>query len=137
MKRKEVEQVKTASWHDINWQTVTSQVKTTQDKIARAEIEKNPKEVYRLQRGLVTSFAGRAYAVRKIVTNDGGKTPGVDKVIWDDAKTKFEAIKELGRWTKNPKEYRAQPLHRICHQQKTQESREEAKLDTSTKPEVV
>jgi hypothetical protein len=40
----------------------------------------NSEEVNRLQRNLVTSFAGRAKAVRKVVTNTGGKTAGVDKI---------------------------------------------------------
>jgi len=42
-------------------------------------------EVYKLQRKLVNSFAGRALAVRKVVTNSGSKTAGVDRIKWKGA----------------------------------------------------
>jgi hypothetical protein len=37
-------------------------------------------EIYKLQRRIVTRFAGRALAVRKVVTNSGAKTAGIDKI---------------------------------------------------------
>jgi hypothetical protein len=41
----------------------------------------NKSELYRLQQKLMLSFAARALAVRKITSNEGGKTPGVDKIV--------------------------------------------------------
>jgi hypothetical protein len=41
----------------------------------------NMKEVYRLQRKLMSSFEARALAVRKVTTNKRNKTPGLDKII--------------------------------------------------------
>jgi hypothetical protein len=41
----------------------------------------NIKEVYRLQYMIITSFSGRALAIRKVVTNSGGKTAGTDGKI--------------------------------------------------------
>jgi len=41
----------------------------------------NKSELYRLQKKLMLSFAARALAVRKITSNEGGKTPGVDKIV--------------------------------------------------------
>jgi hypothetical protein len=41
----------------------------------------NMEEVFRLQDKIVMSFKGRALAVRKITSNPGGKTPGVDNII--------------------------------------------------------
>jgi RNA-directed DNA polymerase len=41
----------------------------------------NIKETYRLQQKLITSYEARALAVRKVTSNEGGKTPGVDNVI--------------------------------------------------------
>jgi RNA-directed DNA polymerase len=52
-----------------------------QEKIVIATLEGNYKEVYRLQLVIITSFSGRALAIRKTVTNSGGKTAGVDKVV--------------------------------------------------------
>jgi retron-type reverse transcriptase len=41
----------------------------------------NKSETYRLQKKLMLSFEARALAVRKITSNEGGKTPGVDGII--------------------------------------------------------
>lgn len=38
------------------------------------------REVYKLQRRILQSFEGRALAVRKVITNKGGKTAGIDKI---------------------------------------------------------
>jgi hypothetical protein len=37
--------------------------------------------VYKLQNKLVTSFEGRTLAIRKVVTNSGAKTSGIDKIL--------------------------------------------------------
>lgn len=39
------------------------------------------KMVYDLQRKLVTSFEGRALAVRQVSTSSGGKTAGIDDIV--------------------------------------------------------
>jgi retron-type reverse transcriptase len=38
-------------------------------------------ETYRLQKKLMLSYEARALAVRKITSNEGGKTPGVDNIV--------------------------------------------------------
>jgi hypothetical protein len=45
-----------------------------------AKLKNNSDEIYKLQRELVCSFAGRALAIRKVVTNSGSKTAGLDKI---------------------------------------------------------
>jgi hypothetical protein len=51
-----------------------------QEALVNAAMAGKDQEINRLQRIFVTSFEGRAKAVRKVVTNSGGKTAGVDKV---------------------------------------------------------
>jgi len=51
-----------------------------QEKIVIATSAGNYKEVYKLQDKIIKSFSGKALAVRKVVTNSGGKTAGVDKI---------------------------------------------------------
>jgi retron-type reverse transcriptase len=41
----------------------------------------NMDEVFRLQDKLVMSYKARCLAVRKVTSNQGGKTPGVDKIV--------------------------------------------------------
>lgn len=69
--------------------------------------------VYKLQIQLITSFAGRALAIRNIVTNTGGKTSGVDNIIWETPADRFNAIKLLWEIVNKPKLYVASPLKRV------------------------
>ena len=60
------------------------------------------------------SFEGRALAVRRIVSNDGSTTPGLDKIIWNSPKAKFQAILELREiLVRKPGNYQAGPVRRI------------------------
>ena len=47
-------------------------------------------------------------AVKRVVQNQGGKTPGVDKIIWKTPQQKMKAAQSLTR-----KGYQTQPLRRI------------------------
>jgi RNA-directed DNA polymerase len=71
--------------------------------------EKDKNQVQILQHRLTRSFAARAIAVRKVVSNKGKKTPGIDKVIWDSKKLRFQAIGKL----KNLSQYKASPVRRV------------------------
>jgi len=50
-----------------------------------ATLRKDYSIVYKLHRQIVMSFAGRALAVRKVVTNSGSKTAGIDQIKWNGA----------------------------------------------------
>jgi len=58
---------------------------------------------------LVTSFAARALAVRRVVTNSGKNTAGVDGVIWKKPEEFMKAINDL----KNLKKYEASPVLKV------------------------
>jgi RNA-directed DNA polymerase len=60
-----------------------------------------------LQWLLTRSFSGKALAVKRVVSNRGRKTPGVDGVIWSTLKQKMEAVHNLRR-----RGYKALPLRR-------------------------
>lgn len=61
----------------------------------------------------MTSFSACAVAVRRVVTNQGGKTPGIDGVVWNSPEKKFEAIQQVLAITRNPKSYKASPVKRV------------------------
>jgi RNA-directed DNA polymerase len=65
-------------------------------------------KVRALQYLLTHSFSGKAMAVKRVTSNDGKRTPGVDGVIWDTPEKKACAILRLRQ-----RGYRAQPLRRI------------------------
>lgn len=71
------------------------------------------KRIYDLQRRLITSFEARALAVRKVITNSGGKTAGVDKVILEKPEQYYLALGELKKIVEQPNKYRAKPLRRV------------------------
>jgi RNA-directed DNA polymerase len=105
--------LKNHQWHNIDWHKVETKVKDLQEKIVAATMEKDLKEVYRLQWILIQSFEARALAIRKVVTNKGGKTAGIDGVIWTKPQEYWSAIEDLASMINNNKNYKAQPVRRV------------------------
>jgi RNA-directed DNA polymerase len=101
------------NYQDINWKNCQDQLATLQEALVKANRLNKAREIKNLQRSIVTSFAARALAVRRVTTNKGGKTPGIDGIKWEDSKMKIHAIEELRHFTQNPDEYRAQPLKKV------------------------
>lgn len=52
-------------------------------------------------------------AVRKVVTNKGGKTAGIDGIVWTSPQEYWDAIQNLASLTENSREYKAQPVRRV------------------------
>ena len=96
-------------WHAIDWQKVMRNVRTTQFKIAKATQDGDWRRVKALQRSLTRSFAARALAVRRVTENQGKRTAGVDRELWDTPPCKWEAVSML----KQSRGYRPLPLRRV------------------------
>uniref|UniRef100_UPI00333E4EDB group II intron reverse transcriptase/maturase n=1 Tax=Castellaniella defragrans TaxID=75697 RepID=UPI00333E4EDB len=97
------------SWHAIDWRLAERHVRTTQKRIAKAAHEKDWRRVKALQRSLTHSFSARALAVRRVTENQGKRTPGVDRVLWDTPALKRDAVDRL----KRQRGYRPLPLRRV------------------------
>ena len=97
-----------AAWDAIKWQTVQTQVKRLQMRIAKATRERRWNKVKALQRLLTSSYYAKLSAVKRVTENRGGKTPGIDNIIWSTSKQKMEAALSLKK-----RGYRAKPLKRI------------------------
>ena len=97
------------NWHAIDWHLVERFVRTTQQRIAKATQEKDWRRVKALQRSLNHSFSARALAVRRVTENQGKRTAGVDRQLWDSPALKWAAIGRL----KQQRGYRAKPLRRV------------------------
>lgn len=96
-------------FRSIDWATCNKEAFQLQQKITAAYLAKDLKRVNERQDQLTHSFAARALAVRKVVSNDGKKTPGVDNVIWETDQDKINAIRKL----KNLSGYKASPVRRV------------------------
>lgn len=77
-------------------------------RIAKAAREGKKGKVKSLQRILTSSFYAKCLAVKRVTSNVGGKTPGVDGITWRTPKSKMQAVKELKR-----NSYKPIPLKRI------------------------
>ncbi|TWO70493.1 group II intron reverse transcriptase/maturase [Caenimonas sedimenti] len=95
-------------WHSIDWKHVMRFVGKMQLRIAQAELVKDFRRVTRLQRSLIRSWQAKALAVRKVTENQGKRTSGIDRVLWDTPEKKWNAIGCL-----HLKGYRARPLRRV------------------------
>jgi RNA-directed DNA polymerase len=98
----------TGSWTDIEWDKCARRVKKLQSRIVKAQKEKRYGKVKCLQRILVTSFDAKALAVKRVTSNKGKRTAGVDHVKWTTPAQKMQAILSLKR-----KGYKPKPLKRV------------------------
>jgi RNA-directed DNA polymerase len=95
-------------WHTINWRKVYRNVRRLQARIVKATQEGRWGKVKALQRLLTHSFSGKALAIRRVTENQGKRTSGVDKVVWDTPAKKTEALQSLRQHG-----YQPQPLRRV------------------------
>ncbi len=96
------------TWDAIPWYRTQRNVRRLQARIVKATQEKRWGKVKALQRLLTHSFSGKALAVRRVTENQGKKTPGVDKVLWDTPEKKAQAIRDLRQ-----RGYHPHPLRRV------------------------
>jgi RNA-directed DNA polymerase len=87
---------------------VNENVRRLQARIVKATQEQRWGKVKALQHLLTHSFSGKALATRRVTENQGKKTAGVDKVVWNTPEKKARAVGELKR-----RGYRPQPLRRV------------------------
>ena len=95
-------------WNQIDWKQAEEQVNRLQVRIVKAVLEQKWRLVKRLQYLMVNSFYAKALAVKRVVTNKGKKTPGIDGEIWKSDKEKMDAVMAL-----NCRTYHAKPLRRV------------------------
>ncbi len=77
-------------------------------RIAKAVTEGKWRRVKVLQYLLTRSFYAKLLAVKRVTSNKGKKTPGVDGVLWQGARAKWRAVFRLRK-----RGYRPRPLRRI------------------------
>ena len=97
------------SWADIPWSSYEKQVQKLQRRIAKAVRDRKFGKAGALQNILTRSLAARTLAVRRVTTNKGARTPGVDRVQWTTHKQKMKALKKL----QQRRTYHSLPLRRV------------------------
>lgn len=94
-------------WEAIDWQKALAYVKKLQVRIVKAQKEGHYSKVKSLQWLLTHSFYAKALAVKRVTSNQGKRTSGVDHELWLTPQAKWGAISKLNR-----RGYRPQPLRR-------------------------
>ena len=95
------------TWRSIDWQKARREVRRLQMRIAKAVKEGKHGKVKSLQWILTHSFYAKALAVKRVTSNKGKDTPGIDGVIWKGARARMQAVLSLKQHG-----YKAQPLRR-------------------------
>jgi RNA-directed DNA polymerase len=95
-------------WHAIDWYKAHRIVRRLQTRIVQATQAGRWNKVKALQRLLTHSYSGKVLAVRRVTENQGKRTPGVDRVIWDTPEKKIAAVRDLRR-----RGYQPQPTRRV------------------------
>lgn len=94
-------------WYSIDWAKVEKEVNRLQVRIAKATLNKKWNDVKRLQYLLTHSYYAKLLAVKKVTSNKGKNTAGVDKEIWSTPMSKLKGAISL-----TDKNYKAKPLRR-------------------------
>lgn len=94
-------------WEAIDRQKALAYVKKLQVRIVKAQKEGHYSKVKSLQWLLTHSFYAKALAVKRVTSNQGKRTSGVDHELWLTPQAKFNAISKLNR-----RGYHPQPLRR-------------------------
>jgi len=95
------------TWESIDWAKVEQNVRLLQMRIAKAIKASKHRSVKALQWMLTHSCSARLLAVRRVTTNAGAKTPGIDNERWRTDKQKLHHALNLKRHG-----YKALPLRR-------------------------
>ena len=78
-------------WNQIDWKKAEEQVNRLQIRIVKATLEQKLRLVKRLQYLITNSFYAKALAVKRVVSNRGKKTPGIDGEFWKTDEEKVNA----------------------------------------------
>jgi RNA-directed DNA polymerase len=95
-------------WHALDWRKIHKAVRVLQQRIAKATQEGKWRKVKSLQRTLTRSFSAKALAVKRVTENQGKRTAGADRELWDTPQQKYAAIARLKKLR-----YRPLPLRRV------------------------
>ena len=95
-------------WKSINWKKAEAEVNRLQVRIVKATQKRKWNDVKRLQYLITHSFYAKALAVKRVTTNKGKKTAGVDGILWNTPAQKMNAVLSL-----TDKGYKASPLRRV------------------------
>ena len=100
-------------WDSIDWKAVYKRISKLQTRITKATQRRNGNLVKKLQYLLTSSFYAKLLAVKRVTSNKGKRTPGIDKQLWQTPTAKYKAALSI-----KTKGYKATPLKRTYIEKK-------------------
>jgi RNA-directed DNA polymerase len=85
----------TVQWETMDWNKAENHVNRLQTRIAKAAVKSDWNKVKRLQYLLTHSFYAKALAIKKVTSNKGKNTSGVDKKIWCKRQVLFLKFRKI------------------------------------------
>jgi len=95
-------------WQSADWQKIQKEVNHLQTRISKAWANGQKDKAKRLSYLLVNSRSAKMLAVRKVTSNKGKRTQGVDGELWRTCASRMRASERL-----NAGKYRLKPLRRV------------------------
>lgn len=114
-------------WQSIDWRPVRNAVRRLQVRIAKAVRENKLRKARSLQWILTHSYYAKLWAVKRVTSNKGKRTPGVDGIIWTTSREKMDAVNLLKR-----RGYHPLPLRRIYIPKKNKNKKRPLSIPTMT-----
>ena len=85
------------SWLAIDWKAVEGNVRKLQVRIAKESSEKKYGKVKSLQWILTHSMSAKLLAIKRVTSNKGKDTVGVDHETWRSDRQKLNAVSKIKR----------------------------------------
>lgn len=96
-------------WYNVDWKRCENEIAKLQNSGVIAAKRGDHEEIKRLQETIVRTYSARALAVRKVTSNRGKRSAGVDGQTWQTEAQKSKAIQSL----KNLAQYEPKPVKRV------------------------
>jgi RNA-directed DNA polymerase len=97
----------------INWRSAYSWLEIEQEKLIEAYEKKDKNLIIKIQVSILKDFRTTAIAVRRVATNKGSNTPGVDGKVLKTAKDRTELAKAVHKIMLNPSTYKPDAVKRV------------------------
>lgn len=97
----------------INWRSAYSWLEIQQEKLIEAYKKNDHCLIIKIQVSILKDFRTTAIAVRRVASNKGSNTPGVDGKVLKTAKDRTELAKAVHKIMLNPSAYKSSAIKRV------------------------
>lgn len=97
----------------INWRSAYNWLEIKQEKLIEAYKNKDTHLIIQIQVSILKDYRTTAIAVRRVASNKGSNTPGVDGKVLKTAKDRTELAKAVHKIMRNPSTYKPNSVKRI------------------------